>query len=261
MKKVFLVLLVFIVVQQLVSFVVSFFAVLITGGFDGLQMPGVLGIALLSSALVTLLVFYKMDYLRKEDFFFPKTSAKVYIGSILAWVGGYIALDYILSVLSWLPDLMAQTFDHVLTSPWGIIAISIIGPIEEEIIFRLIILGVLLKKYTPWKAILISALIFGVIHFNPVQVVGAFLLGLLFGWVYYRTGNILVPTLLHIINNSMAVILLRIHGAEVDSIRELMSGSYYAALLGIGLLLLGVGVYTLHKSIPFNWGVKKELSD
>jgi membrane protease YdiL (CAAX protease family) len=60
----------------------------------------------------------------------------------------------------------------------------VLSPILEEIIFRRIILKGFLTNYTPKKAILFSAIIFGVMHGEPIQIINAFIIGLFFGWIY-----------------------------------------------------------------------------
>lgn len=88
-----------------------------------------------------------------------------------------------------------------------IIGGAIIGPICEEIIFRGVILEGLSKKYDPTKAIIFSALIFGIIHLQPLQVIGAFFAGLILGWIYLRTKSLWVVSALHVIHNAAAFLL------------------------------------------------------
>ncbi|MCP3933238.1 MAG: CPBP family intramembrane metalloprotease [Bacteroidetes bacterium] len=81
----------------------------------------------------------------------------------------------------------------------------IIGPVCEEIIFRGIILEGFFKKYKPNKAILFSALIFGLIHFQPLQVIPAFFIGLVLGWIYFKTQSLWVCIGIHVLNNLIAL--------------------------------------------------------
>ena len=86
-------------------------------------------------------------------------------------------------------------------------------PIAEEIVFRGAIqhtLQVALGKRYPWIAIVISALIFGFIHFNLAQGVHAFVIGLFLGWMYYRTGSILPGFVFHWVNNSVAYLMFNL---------------------------------------------------
>ncbi len=88
-----------------------------------------------------------------------------------------------------------------------LIAGGFIGPICEEIIFRGIVLKGFLRSYSPQKAIVYSALIFGVIHFIPIQVISAFFAGLVLGYIYYKTKSLWLPIVIHILNNVLAFTL------------------------------------------------------
>lgn len=114
-------------------------------------------------------------------------------------------------------DLMEDVFKMVLSRPEGFIFIAVLAPIVEEIVFRGAILRRLLlwseektagnpdaKSRAAWMAIVISALYFSVVHMNPAQMPHAFLIGLLLGWLYYRTNSIVLCVILHFVNNSTA---------------------------------------------------------
>ena len=146
-----------------------------------------------------------------------------------------------MSVLTFLPNWMEQTFD-ILQSGWlGILCIAVLGPILEELLFRGAITKVLLKKYSPVKAILISGLIFGIFHINPAQVVGACFSGFLFAWLYYRTGSLISCILIHILNNSLSV-YLALNYPDVDTTVQLLGEPVYLICLAVavGLFLLSL---------------------
>ena len=83
------------------------------------------------------------------------------------------------------------------TGPMSFFTMVVAAPIFEELIFRGIILDGLLKKYTPVKAILVSALLFGLVHLNPWQFVTGFILGIFSGWVYYHSRSLLACIIIH----------------------------------------------------------------
>ena len=86
-------------------------------------------------------------------------------------------------------------------------------PIIEEIIFRGIIQkGMINNGVKPRNAILVSALIFGIVHFNPWQFIGAFLLGIVLGVVYFKTKSLLMSIFLHFFNNTIAEIIMKSSG-------------------------------------------------
>lgn len=90
--------------------------------------------------------------------------------------------------------------------PYFIIGVVIIAPILEEIVFRGILLNGLLARYSPKYAIILSAVIFGLIHGKPLQIWGAFIMGLILGWIYFKTQSIGTTILLHSFLNLIALI-------------------------------------------------------
>ncbi len=90
---------------------------------------------------------------------------------------------------------------------YGYLTIGIAAPILEELIFRGIVLKAFLKKYEPVKAIMWSAIIFGIAHLNPWQFVPAWLIGIFIGWIYWKTQSIWPGIIVHFINNSFSFAL------------------------------------------------------
>jgi hypothetical protein len=80
-----------------------------------------------------------------------------------------------------------------------------IAPILEEIIFRGIILKGLLISYSAKKAIIVSAILFGLIHGKVLLILPAIIIGLFFGWIYYKTKSIGTTILLHSFANLFAL--------------------------------------------------------
>jgi uncharacterized protein len=98
--------------------------------------------------------------------------------------------------------------------------VVVAAPVLEEILFRGIILDGYLKNYNPVNGILISSLLFGLIHGNLAQGIGAFLLGLLFGWIYWKTKSIAACIFLHAINNLLAFVSV-VYSTEEDMDRTM----------------------------------------
>ncbi len=93
--------------------------------------------------------------------------------------------------------------------PTMILLAVVMAPVFEEIVFRGIIQkGLINKGMKPVTAILVSALVFGLVHANPWQFVGAVLLGYVLGIVYYKTKSLLMPILLHAFNNLCSSLLI-----------------------------------------------------
>jgi membrane protease YdiL (CAAX protease family) len=100
--------------------------------------------------------------------------------------------------------------------------------------------GLINKGVKPAKAIIFSALAFGIFHLNPWQTVNAFLLGLVLGVVYYKTKSLLMPILLHAFNNFISAYLL-LNGNSESVTENLHLPEYYGLIVGI--VLLSVSYY------------------
>jgi|GEM_PF-184085 len=66
------------------------------------------------------------------------------------------------------------------------------------------------RSYGPWTAIVVSAVLFGIMHLDPFRLLPAALIGLYLGILLWRSGSIWVPIVAHAVNNSLAVLLSRV---------------------------------------------------
>ncbi len=169
-----------------------------------------------------------------------------------------IATAFVAEPVSALLPEAPEWFEQLMESMTGgnlilnFIAVSVFAPIFEEWLCRGVVLRGLLTKMRPGWAIIVSALFFAVLHMNPWQALPAFLLGLLFGYVYYRTGSLKLTMLMHFTNNTMALIFSRIPSfAEADTFADLMSPWAYAGIIAACVLFLAGAIVTL-RSIPMN---------
>ncbi len=114
-----------------------------------------------------------------------------------------------------LPEAMVQISLAMSHNFWGLITIVIVGPVTEELLFREAIAGEMLRRgATPWLAIGVSALAFSAAHLNLAQGCYAFPLGILLGIIYYKTGGIVLTSLLHILNNGFVAFQLYTDGTD-----------------------------------------------
>ncbi len=89
----------------------------------------------------------------------------------------------------------------------GLLCYGVISPLAEELVFRGIVYNELKRNYRLSMAMLISALLFGLYHMNPVQGVYGFIMGLLLAYLYEYFGSFLWPALVHMLANCLAYIL------------------------------------------------------
>ena len=103
-----------------------------------------------------------------------------------------------------LPEAMVQISLAMSHNFWGLITIVLVGPISEELLFREAIAGEMLRRgAAPWLAIGVSALAFSAAHLNLAQ-----------GCYAYKTGGIVLTSLLHILNNGIVAVQLYADGTE-----------------------------------------------
>lgn len=89
------------------------------------------------------------------------------------------------------------------------IYICLLGPILEELIFRGVLLEGL-RKYGNLFGIIMSAVLFGLMHQNFLQCLPAVTIGIVWGYVAVKTGSLIPSILLHILNNTMSAVLMAV---------------------------------------------------
>lgn len=150
-----------------------------------------------------------------------------------------LAVAVVLSLLNFLhlPNWADSIFQKMMKNPVSaLVTVAVAAPVLEEALFRGVILQGLLRTRRPWVAIGQSALLFGLVHFNPAQTVFAFLIGILLGWLYYRTQSLSVCIAVHALNNSLTFIIVRWAPAawQKDSPLDI-SGSAWTYTGAVGL--------------------------
>ncbi len=86
----------------------------------------------------------------------------------------------------------------------GWLAAIIIAPVVEELIFRGLLQRLLMRLMKPFGAILIASIVFAAAHGTAVQVVVALPCGIILGYTCFRTRSLLVPIIIHALNNALA---------------------------------------------------------
>lgn len=105
------------------------------------------------------------------------------------------------------PSINKFTFDQILLYIGIYIYQSLaIAPVTEEILFRGIILKGIMHKYSIKKSIIISSILFAIIHGSLQQGLYAFISGIIFSLIYIYTGSIKFSIMAHFINNICMVV-------------------------------------------------------
>ena len=137
-----------------------------------------------------------------------------------------------------LPNLAERELEMIMSSPFGYGILGLMAPLVEEIVFRGAILRALLRwKNNPWIGIVISAVLFSAIHMNPAQMPHALLIGILLGWMYYRTDSIIPGVIYHWVNNSIAYLMFAFYPDPNIKIIDIFGGSDRAVLMAVAFSL------------------------
>ena len=152
-------------------------------------------------------VVLSRTYLRSNPWFTLLWVVFLGLGSILPLQWIYEQLNISLSME------MEEMFKSIMGNRWGYLALGILAPLAEEMVFRGAILRTLLNYFNGrmyWVPIIVSALLFGLVHGNMAQLLNAFLIGILLGWMYYRTESIVPGIVLHWVNNTVAYTMYKL---------------------------------------------------
>ncbi len=159
--------------------------------------------------------------------------------------------DAISALLPEMPEYLEEALNGLTNGNIfiNLLCVSVFAPLCEEWLCRgMVLRGLLARGKSPVFAISISALFFALIHMNPWQAVPAFLLGCLFGYVYYKTGSLKLTMLMHCVNNTFAVIISRIPAfEEAQNWAEVLKGPAYGIVIAATLILTALTVLAFSK--------------
>ena len=163
-------------------------------------------------------IFY-LNFKKKsiiDSFRVKRVSFNIILHSIIFSIGIIIlfdALDRIIHQIIPTPDYIIDLGKIMQPeSTLGVIflflAVVVMAPIGEEIVFRGFLQKFLEEKWNDvTRAVLITSLFFAIIHFNPYWTIQIYLLGVILGFLSWKTRSIIPSVILHGINNGMAFTL------------------------------------------------------
>lgn len=205
-------------------------------------------IAMTASSIIVLVLFLFFRWAEVSRSYVRSRPWATLFWCALAAMGAIIPSSCLQELMPELPNIVEEEFDMILRDRWGYFAIGLLAPVCEELVFRGAVLRALLR-WTPrhWLAIAISALLFALIHANPIQMPHAFLVGLLLGWLYYRTDSIVPGIVYHWVNNSIAYVVYNFYPDPQMKLIDLFgSQRTVAAAVLFSLLILLPALYQLN---------------
>ena len=181
----------------------------------------------------------------------------VLVWTILAGLGAILPLQWLYEQMNiTMSDDVKHLFESIMGSSWGYLALGILAPVAEELVFRGAILRSLMAYFNyrlPWIPIVVSALLFGAVHGNVAQFANAFVMGLLLGWMYCRTHSIVLGVALHWVNNTVAYTMYKLMPEMNDGqLIDLFHGDNKLMYMGLfcSLLVLLPSLFQLNKRMP-----------
>lgn len=146
-------------------------------------------------------------------------------------------MDFVLVNIGYKLDLLGLPLDNVGWLVVNVLLVALLPAIFEEIIFRGIILQGLRKTLSDSMAIVLSALMFAIMHTSLQQFIYPFLLGLILAWVATRTGSTFASMIIHFTNNFLVVLIAFIQNVTGVSI-GLNPANWWVWLVAILLLVV-----------------------
>ena len=207
MKKALIYLLVFIGIQLVAGGVVMAAYILMKGQGTEVDAVGLIITTALAD-VTTLVLFLMLKWAEVSRHWVRTRPWTVLFWCALAAFGAIIPSSCLQEMMPELPNYTEREFELIMNNRFGYFIIGLLAPLVEELVFRGAILRALLRwKSNPWIGIIISAVMFSAIHMNPAQMPHAFLIGILLGWMYYRTDSIVPGVVYHWVNNTIAYVL------------------------------------------------------
>ena len=238
----FLYLFVFMVIQFVVNYAVIFGWLLAEGknlneigkGFADGTLQITAPMLIVSSAIysiITLIIFLWKKWSEVSGNYLRTRPGGVLLWAAVAALGTVIPSEVFLELVS-LPDVNSDILGEVMGSRWGFLSICSLAPLVEELVFRGAILRALLQGMNShWVAIVVSALLFALVHMNPAQMPAAFILGIVLGFAYWWTDSLIAPVCIHVFNNSFACALGMI--SPDDNFIQFLGGTQGAVITAV----------------------------
>lgn len=210
---------------------------------------------LLISSIVTVLIFLLIYKIRKrklaEEILLKKTKLMNIAIAVLIGTSVWLFNSGVLALLQ-LNGLLMEQFQGMneILNPLTeanlfimILTIGIVAPFAEEFLFRGVIYRTLSKNISIPVTIIIQGVLFGIYHGNLIQGVYASLLGIIFGFITYRTQSLWPAIIAHMINNTIAVIIPTVMG-------NIFNTTSCMIFIIIGLIGTIITIFFINKNNP-----------
>ena len=188
-----------------------------------------------------LVLIINKDKLTKRGWF-TRFNGKELIKTLELCFASIIIVNFLLVYMfpnfieGYLPEAIKEQFESIaLSSPMmALLAVGVIAPFAEELLFRGAIYNLLKEKINQYVALFVSSILFAVIHMNLYQGSYTFFVGLFMGLILMRTGSLWLPVIFHIAYNVLGGIFNIFDPKLMDL---LFTKTYIMPIIGVILLI------------------------
>ncbi|MCR4919880.1 MAG: CPBP family intramembrane metalloprotease [Prevotella sp.] len=283
MKKAILYTLMFVLLQLAVQFLVTVAWMLLdAAGVEGdswgmrFSATGMQPVTLVVATgvfnLLTAVLFVSLRWTPVSASFVRQRRWDVVLWCVMASLGSLVPSMWFQEQLPELPDTVSATMHQMMHVPGCFFVIAVLAPVCEELVFRGAVLRALLRWLNPqrvccdsaavkdgsavyvgltrsqWAAVGLSAVFFALVHGNPAQMPHAFMIGVLMGWLFARTGSVVPGLVLHVTNNTLAYLLTAAYPSAGVRLIDILGGQQRSVVMALcfSLMVLLPALYQLH---------------
>jgi len=221
--------------------VVQFYASILLQDLD--MLPMILGTQYGMILAPVLLAVAAFGFTPRTTFALQRPPVKGLVAALLIGISAWTFAAGVLLRLLPPPDSLSEALKKAVllgdkpgSLALALLVIAITPAVCEELYFRGLILSGL-RRLGMWPALIISALMFGILHASLYRLLPTAFLGLLLGYVVWKTGSILASILVHALNNGIAVVLIHNEARFVEDNAVL---PLWLTVVGTGVMLVGI---------------------
>lgn len=235
-------------IRQVIIVILLTIGIVLLLGLIGTMLGATRELYLLEAVVIlpALLFTYKNRFSAVTLFRLRGVNSRVVLISIIIGLGIAVVtdeIDRIVEIFFPMPDAVRQAIEAALkiesNSDLIIIVVSsvIFAAIVEEMLFRGFVQTSFEHHFDTTKAVMSSALLFAVIHFNPWWLIQVIIIGVILGVMAWKSDSIIPPIIVHFINNSLAIVFVNL---SPEQIRWYLRGNHVQIPIVLAAIIVTV---------------------
>jgi len=142
---------------------------------------------------------------------------------------------------AWVADFNASLPRNPVDIALAALAVILVAPLVEEIIFRALFQRLVARAWGPLPALVIAALVFGLAHLEPWYVLGLVGVGMMLGWVWLATGSLTACWLAHGVHNAVSLVILLASDGITTETAPVTATDWGVAAVSLAVLVTAAG--------------------